>query len=407
MAKIWTHRKACRLCNSRNVVPILKFASTPPELIARPDAPLAADLTEKVPLVISLCEKCRTVQSLDLIKPELLFDDYPFSDVPSAPVSFYETLAQQVADRGHLRKGDIVVDIGSGNHRLLRLFKSMGFTVISIDPSQHSTELAAQLGIHHYRDYFSPAVAAQILKTHGKVSAVTATFVLGAIDNLHTLASGVRHMLKPEGLFFFAEPYLGDILLDDSFERITHETISLISLAPLDTFFRSVFFHLIDVRRDEAARCMVGVVQRSDGPHVVSATAADMIQAEKESGMPSTDSITTFVARAEHKKQSIQQQVSKISSNGGLVAGIGVSNNMVTCVHECGWDRQAIACALDYNPKRVGSLVPGSDIPIASWKRLQEETFGAVVVMGAIGSEEAAAALDDYRKAGGLVISAV
>jgi hypothetical protein len=406
MPKIWTHRKACRLCNSRNVVPILKFAFTPPELIARPDVPLAPEHTEKVPLVVSLCEKCRTVQSLDLIKPELLFDDYPFSDVPSAPASFYDSFAQQVADRGHLHKGDLVVDIGSGNHRLLRLFKSMGFTVISVDPSQPSTELAAQLGIHHYRDYFSPAVAAQILKTHGKVSAVTATFVIGSIDNLHTLASGVRHMLKQDGLFFFAEPYLGDILLDDSFERITHETISLISLAPLDTFFRSVFFHLIDVRRDESARCLVGVVQRSDGPHVASAATSAMIQSEKENGMPSTSAITTFVARAEQKKQSIQQQVSKITTNGGRVAGIGVSNNMVTCVHECGWDRQAIACVLDYNPKRIGSMVSGTDIPIVSWKRLQEETFGAVVVMGAIGSEEAATALHDYRKAGGLVISA-
>lgn len=393
------------MCNSRKVVPALKFAFTPPEIFSGPDSSEKADVSEKVPLIVSMCEKCHLVQSLDIVKPELLFDDYPFLDVPSAPASFYESFAQQVVSRCHLQKGDVVVDIGSGNLHLLRLIKNSGATVISIDPSRQSTETARELGIQHYRDYFSPAVAAQILKTHGRVSAVIATFVLGALDNLHTLASGVRHMMKPDALLFFAEPYLPDFLTSASFDRITHERISFFSLTPLDTFLRSVFLHLVDIKRDESGCCIIGTVQRSDGPHVVSPTLAGMLKEERENLSSPLDALNAFAARADQMKQSVQQQVSAIMTKGGKVAGIGVSNRMVTFIHECGWDAQSIACVLDYNPRRIGSVVPGTNIPIVAWKIIQEDRFDAVVVMGPVGSTEAVQALDVYRNAGGLVIS--
>jgi len=393
------------MCNSRNVVPVLKFAFTPPELFKDPESVETPEFTEKIPLIVSLCEKCRLVQSLDLVKPEILFDDYPFLDVPSAPAAFYESFAHHVATRSHLHKGDLLVDIGSGNHQLLRIFKGMGFTVISVDPSRQSTAMARELGIQHYRDYFSPSVASQISKTHGRVSAVTSTFVLSAIDNLHTLASGIRHMMKPDGLFYMAEPYLLDFLKGASFDRITHENISHFSLAPLNNFLRSVFLHLVDIQHDDLGGCMVGTIQRSDGPHVVSASLTSMLHDEKNNTASMMEMFTAFAGRAEQKKQSVQLQVKNIVDQGGKVAGIGVSSHMITYIHECGWDAHSISCALDCNPRRIGANVPGTDIPIVDWKRMQEDHFGAIIEMGAIGSIEANEALDDYRKSGGLVIS--
>lgn len=392
------------MCNSRNVVPALKFAFTPPELFKRPDSDEIPQTTETVPLIVSRCEKCRMVQSLDVVKPEILFDDYPFLDVPSAPETFYESFARHVANRSHLQKGDVVVDIGSGNQRLLKIFKGMGATVISVDPCRQSTEMARELGIQHYRDYFSPAVAAQILKTHGRVTAVTATFTLGAIDNLHVVASAVRHMIKPDGLLYVAESYLIDFLKGASFDHITHESISYFSLVPLDTFLRTVFLHLADVSHDESGNCMVMTIQRSDGPHVVSASVTSLLNQEKINSESLMNAFAAFSHRAEQKKQSIQAQVKTIVEQGGSVAGIGVSNRMVSYIHECGWSAQSISCVLDYNPRRIGAVVPGTDIPIVAWEKMHEDHFGALVVMGTIGSTEVSEALAAYRTAGGLII---
>jgi len=405
MLKTWTHRKACRLCNSRHVVPAFKLNYTPPATaFVRPDG--TTDCAEKIPLIVTLCENCKHVQSLDVVDPALLFDNYIHSSLKTLDtVQHADWLVQEAISRGHVQKGDLVVDIGSGNGALLKAFKKAGMKVIGIDPSPHSAAQSIVDGVTIYGELFTPALSNRISKEHGLASLVTAEYVLGSIDNLHAVATGVRHILKPEGLFCFLEPYLADMLEQNLFDLVQHERISYFSALPLEPFFRSVHMHLIEAKRiDYRGGSLCGIVQRADGPHVVSTHLKELVDKEKSTKLQSIDTLNSFAARVEEMKIVLNGMVSDFKSQGKHVAGYGASGRTVSFVHEFGWTSDIIEFIADENPHKHGLFLPGTTIPVVHPGALKDHKPDVIIIFAYNHREQIIQLHAEFRRGGGKFI---
>ena len=410
MAKNWTHRKACRMCNSRHVVPSLKFASTPPAVYdsgAAPNHDASSSLDNRIPLVVSLCEKCHLVQCLDVVKPELLFNLYPCVEPTKDSHGFNENLAQKIIATGKLGKGDLVIDVGCGNCDLLVILREKGLRVAGVDPSAHSRSAAEKLGISHYQEYFSPATASKLVKDHGPASAVVSSFTLGSIDNLHAVCAGVRYALKPDGVLHIAEPYLPDLLSRVSLGQVNHERITFFSLIPLDSFFRTVHLHMFDARKiSTGTSCIHISIQRSDGKHVISPELGKLVDEEKAQGIHALARLNTFAAAAEDKKNAIRLAVESARTKNLLVAGYGFNNSALTLIHEFNWGPESLSGMIDDAVHQPGSTVPNTSIPVISWDDARKQGVGAIIVLGDPSSggtnpDRIAA----FKSAGGVVIA--
>lgn len=406
MPKTWTHRKACRFCNSRSITHALRYTFTPPDTaFIPPDA--TAEEFEPIPLIMSVCEKCRLVQMLDVVDPSILYNQYPHANFTTPSVTnHFDAYAQEAVSKGHVQKGDLVIDIGSGDGALLRSFKKLGMTVVGVDPSAHSANQAGIDGITLYQELFTPQLAGRIVKEHGRAALITANYVMGSIDNLHAFMAGIRHLLKQEGLFYLEEPYLPDILEQNLFDVIHHERLTLITALPLEPFLRSTHMHLIEARREAfrsgSIRC---IVQRSDGPHVVSSSLHGFIEKEQASSMHSTDNLAAFASRVEKLKTDLKKMVDDLRQAGKRVAGYGASGRTVTFVHECGWQSGVLDFIVDDNPYKHDMRLPGTDIKVVHARALKEMKPDVVVIFAHNYAEHIIHQHEEFRSAGGRFIT--
>jgi 2-polyprenyl-3-methyl-5-hydroxy-6-metoxy-1,4-benzoquinol methylase len=371
-----------------------------------PQADPSAD-PEKIPLILSLCEKCRHVQVLDVVDPNLMFKAYPHTGLATPGTAKHlEAIAQEAAQRSHLQKGDLVVDIGAGNGTLLDVFKKMGMKTIAVDPSAQAQVCAKNLGIPIYSELFSPGLANTIMAKHGAASLVTSSYTLGSVDNLHAVMAGVRYLLKPNGLFYVEEPYLPEILAHNLFDALNHERLSFFTITALQPFLQATMMHLVEATHiKDGGGALRVILQRSDGHHVASASINDLVETErKRLGPTAVEAFNQFAVRVEDLKTKIKSMTDDLKRQGKKIAGYGASSRTVTFVHECGWDHTVLDYIIDDDNGKHGTHVPGTRIPVVSAAALKENRPDAVILFA---YHDASFIMDrhaDYQKSGGRFI---
>ena len=72
-------------------------------------------------------------------------------------------------------------------------------------------------------------LADEIVAEHGHADAMLAANVMCHIPDLRGVAAGVRRLLKPDGVFIFEDPYLGDMIAKTSYDQIYDEHVFIFS----------------------------------------------------------------------------------------------------------------------------------------------------------------------------------
>ena len=366
MPKILTHRKSCRFCNSRNIKPVLRFEQTPLNVLTD-HATNESLIEERQPLILSVCENCKLVQLLDITSPEILHRN-PSDRIDPSPATLdhFKAYARTAAETAKLEKDDLVIDIGCGNRALLDEFQRLGMRTIGVDPVVTADD-------NHYGEFFTPALAGIIADKHGKASLVTANYVMGSVDNMHAFMAGVRHLLKPEGLFIAEEPYLADVIEQSMFDTINHKRLSFFTASPLNLFLKTIHMHLINTQRIPFRRGSVRMtIQRSDGHRVIAPELNEFIDQENASGLYSVDRLNNFADQIEALKNSFRKSIADIKNNGGTIAGYGASGRTLTMILECGWQTGVIDFIVDGKQHEEGVLLSGTDIPVFSMHALSQ-----------------------------------
>ena len=83
---------------------------------------------------------------------------------------------------------------------------------LGIEPSVNVADVARGRGIRTISAFFDRDLADDIVAEHGRADAVLAANVMCHIPDLPGVAAGVQHLLKPDGVFIFEDPYLGDMI---------------------------------------------------------------------------------------------------------------------------------------------------------------------------------------------------
>ena len=130
------HRTNCRLCESNNLKTVIPLEKIP--------------LTEKYinnnqlntphelfPIDIYMCLDCSHVQLLDVINPDILWDDFTFrTGQAQIIIDHMKDVAQETCDKYKIQKNSLIIDVGSNDGTLLQGFKDNGMKVLGIDPAK-------------------------------------------------------------------------------------------------------------------------------------------------------------------------------------------------------------------------------------------------------------------------------
>ena len=170
-------RSDCRLCGGTNLINVFSLTPTPPA-----NAFVTKEQLDQeqpfFPLDLFFCESCTHLQLSDVVDPDELFRNYVYiSGTSPSFVKHFEDYAGSCLSRFDLAENDLVLDIGSNDGTLLKIFKDNKVRVLGVDPAQKIAYKASGEGIETWPEFFDAELAEQVRREKGAASLVTANNV--------------------------------------------------------------------------------------------------------------------------------------------------------------------------------------------------------------------------------------
>ena len=107
-------------------------------------------------------------------------------------INHFDEYAEKVISRFNLKKGSLVLDVGSNDGTCLKAFQKRGMNVLGVDPADNVAEIANENGVETIADYFNKDLAKIIKQNYGIPSLITSHNVLAHIEDF----SGVMKAIK-------------------------------------------------------------------------------------------------------------------------------------------------------------------------------------------------------------------
>ena len=369
MARDFVHRKTCRICGGGRLVRFLDLGAMPPANAFLSRSALKKS-EKKFPLAVYFCRSCTLVQLLDVVNPGLLFHDYPYLTSASKPLAdHFAELGREIRDRFLSSRNDLVVEIGSNDGALLKSIIPHA-RVLGVDPAVNVAELAEAEGVKTVKEFFTPAVAGNILKQEGPARVIAANNVMAHVDDLRGVLAGVNTLLSADGVFIFEAHWVGNLIGKGGFDQIYHEHLCYFSLMALKRAVEDAGMVIFDVRivpiHGESLRVYAGKKKSAEK------SVARIIAREKKLGLDDIRTFRAFAARVGENRRHLQRILRDAKKRHKRVAGYGAPGKGNTLLNYCGIDSSLLEYIVDSTPLKQGLFTPGTRIPVRHPEILHE-----------------------------------
>jgi methylation protein EvaC len=318
-------------------------------------------------LAPAFCDQCNMFQLVEQPQPEKMFHgEYAFFSSTSRYMQrHFEGFATSVMTDVLAGRADpFVVELGSNDGIMLRHFHERGIRHLGVEPSENVADVARSRGIQTVSAFFDRKLAERIVAEHGGADALLAANVMCHIPDLPGVAAGARHLLKPDGVFIFEDPYLGDMIAKTSYDQIYDEHVFIFSATSIARAFAPHGLELVDVAPQITHGGSMRYTLAPNGSRPVSAAVDRLLAREREQGLDRPETYLTFRRNCEASRASLMQTLEDLRSRGKRVVGYGATSKSTTVTNYCGITPGHVEFISDTTPIKQGKLSPGAHIPV-------------------------------------------
>lgn len=395
----------CRLCKAKNLKRVLDLGESP-----LPNALLKKSQLTKpepiFPLKVNFCTNCGQLQLSHVVPPELMFINYAYvSSTSPVMVDHFEKYAKLVFKKLKLKRGNLVVEIGSNDGVLLKNFKKLGAKVLGIDPARNIAALATKEGVPTLPHFFSARLAKQVAKKYGKAKVITGNNVFAHIHDLDEVVKSVKELLDESGVFIIEFPYLVDFLDNNVFDSIYHEHLSYLSVRPLDKFFKSFGMQIFDCERTPVQGGSIRIfVKKQGGKYKLTKNVTNLLDLEGEKGLDRIQTYLKFAKKVEKSKKYLNNLLEKLKKQNKKIVGYGAPGRSTTLLNYFGINNKILGYIVDDNPHKIGLYTPGTHIPIFAISQIQKTNPDYLLILSWNFAQPIIKKMDSYKKSGGSFI---
>lgn len=394
---------ACRACFETELVSVLDLGRTPlANSLLTAEALIEREPT--YPLELVYCESCSLAQISEIVSPELLFRDYVyFSSYSDTMLKHARESAEALVENRRLGENSLVVEIASNDGYMLRNFSARGIPILGIEPATNIARSAQQNGIPTVNEFFSAALADQLVAEGKRADVILANNVMAHVPDINGVLAGIKELLKPDGVLVMETPYVKDMIDGLEFDTIYHEHVFYYSLSALENLFRRHRLAAVDVERLPIHGGSLRVTAGSEGLKPSAATASLLVQ-ESTVGMTKRDYYLDFAARVKTLGRDVKTLLRELKSTGKRLAAYGASAKGSTFLNYFGIGKETLDFVVDRSPHKQGRFTPGTHLPIYSPNRLLEAKPDYVLLLTWNFADEILEQQTEFRAAGGRFI---
>ena len=353
----------CLVCR-QPIEPFLSFGRMPlADAFVTPDR-LADEFFFN--LAVGRCDGCSMVQLCERVPDAHMFHDaYAyFSSTSAGMQQHFRAFAGDIRSRALSGADPFVVEIGCNDGILLEAFGAAGIRHLGVDPAGNVLAEAARKSLNVRQAFFNASTSSDIAAEHGLADAIVAANVVCHVADIHSMFEGVRHLLKPSGLFIFEDPYIGAILEKNAVDQIYDEHVFYFSCASVCRLARMHGLDVIDVRPQPVHGGELRYYLGLSGAHLPASAVAEWLERERAAGLGSAAAYQRFAERAETVRRDLTSLIDRLRSDGRRIAGYGATAKSSTILNYCGFGPGQIEYIADVTPGKQGKLTPGAHIPV-------------------------------------------
>jgi SAM-dependent methyltransferase len=395
---------ACRACGSGDLALILSLGRMPLANALLTSDQLSAP-EAAYPLEVAFCRTCSLVQITETVPPETLFRNYLyFSSFSDTVLTNARAIVDMLVASRSLGTGSLVVEIASNDGYLLRHFVDAGIPVLGIEPARNIAAVASGKGVRTIAEFFSAELADDLVAARERADVIIANNVMAHVPDINGVLTGIRTLLKPDGVFVMETPYLKDLIDHLEFDTIYHEHLFYYSMTALERLLQQNGLAAADVQRVSihGGSLRVSVVhagREGERPHV-----AALLAEEQAWGVDDIAFYEGFAGRVTALRTDLCALLHTLKDNGKRLAGYGAAAKGTTLLNYMGIGEQLLDFVVDRSTYKQGRFMPGVRLPIQAPDALLRAMPDYVLLLTWNFAEEIMAQQQEFIDRGGRFI---
>jgi SAM-dependent methyltransferase len=360
------------------------------------------------PLDVYVCENCMLVQLEEFEKAtEIFHAGYAyFSSFSDSWLKHCEQYVDMVVQRFSLNEKKFVVEIASNDGYLLQYFKKYNIPMLGIEPATNTAHAAQKKGIPTEINFFDKAYAEKMRQKGQQADLIIGNNVLAHNPNLNDFISGLKTILKADGLITMEFPHLARLIEENQFDTIYHEHFSYFSFLAVERIFREHGLTIFDVEElpTHGGSLRIYAANDEDQNKSLSHRVNDLKAREISQGYGKIDHYLTFHQNVETVKRNLLQMLIGLKNEGKKIVGYGAPAKGNTLLNYCGIRTDFLDYTVDRSPHKQNCYLPGSRIPIKHPDQIRQDKPDYVLILPWNIKEEIVSQMVHIREWGGRFI---
>ena len=278
---------------------------------------------------------------------------------------------------------DFVVEVASNDGYLLQYFVEADVPVLGIDPAQNVADAAEAVGVPTISEFFGTDLANELVANGTRADVLIGNNVLAHVPNLNDFVEGLRILLAPEGILTMEFPHLLRLMQQNQFDTIYHEHFSYFSLLTAERVFEAHGLTIFDVEELPTHGGSLRIYARhtSATSRPVTERVHALRSREIEAGLNAPSAYEAFGERVTAVKRDLLQFLIDTQNRGERVVGYGAPAKGNTLLNYCGVRSDLLPYTVDRSPRKQGTYLPGTHIPVFAPKKIWETRPDYVLIL--------------------------
>jgi SAM-dependent methyltransferase len=327
------------------------------------------------PLHVKVCGQCFLVQLEEYVSAEHIFTEYAyFSSYSDSWLKHSSNYVDMISSRLGLGSQSLAVELASNDGYLLQYFVKKGIPVLGVEPAVNVARVAEKKDVSTLVKFFGCQTALEMVANGQSADLVIGNNVLAQVPDINDFVSGIRIVLKPEGVATLEFPHLVRLMQENQYDTIYHEHFSYFSLITVEKIFAAHGLVLFDVDEIPSHGGSIRIYLRhiEDTSKPVTSAVVNLRNREFAAGLNQMATYSTFSEQVMESKRKLLELLIRLRRGGKRVAGYGAPGKGNTLLNYCGIRTDFLEFTVDRNPYKHGRFLPGTHIPIYPVERIRE-----------------------------------
>ena len=336
------------------------------------------------PLRVYVCDGCYLVQLPPAETPENLFSNYPyFSSVSASWLKHAKTYVDRMMERFKFDSTSQVIEIASNDGYLLQYFKEKGVPVLGVEPAANVAESAMNAGIPTVVKFFGRRTAEELVREGKRADLLLGNNVLAHVPDINDFVSGMKILLKPDGVITMEFPHLLKLIDENQFDTIFHEHFSYLSYLTVETIFAKHGLAIFDVEEvpTHGGSLRIYAAHAEARDKTKSDRARELKEREINAGFNRIESYASFEEKARITKHKLIRFLVELKQGQRSIVGYGAPGKGCILLNYCGIRSDFLDYVVDLSPHKQGLFIPGTHNAIYHPDKIRETKPDYVLIL--------------------------